>query len=126
MPISLHHMRAGDGSRWAVCQDGEWAQLGGTLADLLAGSLDRAVDVAATLELRGYGLEGGRLRPVRRRSRHDTRFRLVGAGLLLLTLAAALAGVGGFDAYPTVAVDTDPATLAFAALVALAGLAPLE
>jgi 2-dehydro-3-deoxy-D-arabinonate dehydratase len=42
MPISLHHLRAGDGSRWAVCQDGEWAELDGTLADLLAGPLDQA------------------------------------------------------------------------------------
>jgi energy-coupling factor transport system permease protein len=91
---------------------------------LLAGSLDRAVDVAATLELRGYGHGGGRLRPERRRSRYDVRFRLVGAGLLALTLAAALAGAGGFDAYPTVEIASDPATVAFAAIVALAGLAP--
>jgi len=91
---------------------------------LLAGSLDRAVDVAATLELRGYGHGGGRLRPERRGSRHDSRFRLVGAGLLALTLAAVLAGVGGFDAYPTVEIASDPATLAFAGLIALSGLAP--
>jgi 2-dehydro-3-deoxy-D-arabinonate dehydratase len=42
MPISLHHLRAGAGSRWAVCQDGGWAELDGTLADLLAGPVDRA------------------------------------------------------------------------------------
>ncbi|SDS67290.1 fumarylacetoacetate hydrolase family protein [Actinoplanes derwentensis] len=42
MPICLHHLRDGDGSRWAVCQDGAWAQFGGTLADLLAWPLDRA------------------------------------------------------------------------------------
>ena len=27
MPISLHHLRAGGASRWAVRQDGEWAGL---------------------------------------------------------------------------------------------------
>ena len=42
MPISIHHLRAGNASRWAVCHDGEWAELDGTLADLLALPLDRA------------------------------------------------------------------------------------
>lgn len=42
MPTSLHHVRAGAGSRWTVCQDGGRAELGGTLADLLAQPLDRA------------------------------------------------------------------------------------
>jgi 2-dehydro-3-deoxy-D-arabinonate dehydratase len=42
MPISLHHLRSGDGSRWAVCQDGGWSELDHTLADLLAVPLDRA------------------------------------------------------------------------------------
>jgi len=41
MPISIHHLRAGNASRWAVCHDGEWAELDGTLADLLALPLDR-------------------------------------------------------------------------------------
>jgi energy-coupling factor transport system permease protein len=91
---------------------------------LLAGSLDRAVDVAATLELRGYGRTLPRLREERRRSRFDARFYAVAAVLLLATLSAALGGLGGFDAYPSLAVDADPATLAFALLVTLTGLAP--
>ncbi|GAA3940096.1 fumarylacetoacetate hydrolase family protein [Actinoplanes auranticolor] len=50
MPISLHHLRDGDASRWAVCQDGEWGLLDSALADLLAVPLDQAravVDAAA-------------------------------------------------------------------------------
>ena len=50
MPISLHHLRDGDATRWAVCRDGEWGLLEGALADLLAVPLDRAravVDAAA-------------------------------------------------------------------------------
>lgn len=50
MPISLHRLRVGGGSRWAVCQDGAWAEIDHTLADLLALPLDRAreiVDAAA-------------------------------------------------------------------------------
>ena len=42
MPISLHRLRAGDGSRWVVHQDGAWGALDGTLADLLALPLDQA------------------------------------------------------------------------------------
>jgi 2-dehydro-3-deoxy-D-arabinonate dehydratase len=42
MPISLHHLRAGHGSRWAVRQDGGWAELDGTLAGLLALPLEQA------------------------------------------------------------------------------------
>ena len=55
MPISIHHLRAGNASRWAVRQDGEWAELDGTLADLLALPLDqaRAVVEAAAREAGG-------------------------------------------------------------------------
>jgi 2-dehydro-3-deoxy-D-arabinonate dehydratase len=42
MPISIHHRREGNASRWAVRQDGAWAALDGTLADLLAVPLDQA------------------------------------------------------------------------------------
>jgi energy-coupling factor transport system permease protein len=81
---------------------------------LLAGSLDRAVDVAATLELRGYSLpaprSSGRLRlssrsPVEsrgRRSRFNRRFILAAAFVGLGSLALRFSGVGGFDPYPTV------------------------
>ena len=55
MPISLHHLRAGDASRWAVCQDGKWGELDGTLADLLAlpCAQARAVVEAAAREAHG-------------------------------------------------------------------------
>ncbi|MCU7723943.1 fumarylacetoacetate hydrolase family protein [Actinoplanes sp. KI2] len=66
MTISLHRLRAGSASRWAVCQDGEWGELDGTLADLLALPLGqaRAVIEAAAREA-GAGLPGeDRLPPV--------------------------------------------------------------
>jgi len=55
MPISLHHLRAGNTSRWAVCHDGEWGELDGTLAGLLAVPLGqaRAVVEAAAREAGG-------------------------------------------------------------------------
>jgi energy-coupling factor transport system permease protein len=93
---------------------------------LLAGSLDRAVDVAATLELRGYGLGAPRLRGGGRRSRYDGRFYAVAAVLVVAAVAAKVAGVGDFHAYPTISVDLGAGTVALAALVLLAGLAPLR
>jgi energy-coupling factor transport system permease protein len=91
---------------------------------LLAGSLDRAVDVAATVELRGYGLDVPRGRRAPDRSRHDRRFYAVGLAVIALTVLGASLGAGGFDAYPAVRVGTGAGTVAFAALIALAGLAP--
>jgi energy-coupling factor transport system permease protein len=91
---------------------------------LLAGSLDRAVDVAATLELRGYGLEGPRVHRRREPSRYDRRFYCVAALVLTAGVAAALVGGDGFRTYPTVALTVGPATVALAVLVVLAGLAP--
>ena len=108
---------------------------------LLAGSLDRAVDVAATLELRGYGLDrrdGGRRRKLARLwlpggqqtrrlgSRFDRRFYLVAAVVLATAIAGETLGADGFDAYPSVQVSSGAETLAVAALVALSGLAPLR
>lgn len=92
---------------------------------IVAGSLDRSVDVAATLELRGYSLpavRGGR--PPLRRSRYDRVFYACAALVAGGGIAALLAGAGGFDAYPEIAIDTDPGTLALAASLPLAGLAP--
>ncbi|MFI5028438.1 MAG: energy-coupling factor transporter transmembrane component T family protein [Solirubrobacterales bacterium] len=91
---------------------------------LLAGSLDRAVDVAATIELRGYGLNAPRAAPIRERSRHGRRFYAVGLAVLAITIAGAIAGAGGFAAYPVITLGTGPGTVAVALLVALAGLAP--
>jgi energy-coupling factor transport system permease protein len=91
---------------------------------LVACSLDRAMDVAATLELRGYAL-GGRA-PVerRRRSRHDWRFVAGGVAIGVCGAAGLLAGAGGFDPYPEVALDVDAATLALAAALPLIAIFP--
>ncbi|MBS1878731.1 MAG: hypothetical protein JST31_04405 [Actinobacteria bacterium] len=93
---------------------------------LLAGSLDRSVDVAATLELRGYSLEAPRARQQRRRSRYDRRFYLVGAAVLLAAIVGKVAGADEFQSYPTIEVGLAAPTLAVAALVAASGLAPLR
>lgn len=91
---------------------------------LLAGSLDRAVDVAATLELRGYSLDAPRARSRRARSRYDRRFYAVAAAVLAAAIAGKLLGADDFQTYPSIEVGLGPATLAVAAIVALSGLAP--
>jgi energy-coupling factor transport system permease protein len=81
---------------------------------LVAGSLDRAIDVAATLELRGYARGAPRAAGSSRRSRHSWRFLAAGLAVVALSAAARVAGVGGFDPYPLVSIDADAMTWALA------------
>ena len=55
MPISLHHLRTGSDSRWAVRQAGGWGELDGTLADLLALPLDQARAAVEAAARRTHG-----------------------------------------------------------------------
>ena len=87
---------------------------------LVEGSLDRAVDVAATLELRGHSL-GIRPQSRRERSRDDLPLYLSGAAILMAAVAARIAGAGAFDTYPRISTETGPLTLALCAV--LIGLA---
>jgi energy-coupling factor transport system permease protein len=91
---------------------------------LVAGSLDRAVDVAATLELRGYARGAPRAAGRRKAGRHSWRFAFAGGLVLALTVAARIGGVGDFEAFPTVELDTGAATLALAAALPLAAAMP--
>jgi energy-coupling factor transport system permease protein len=90
---------------------------------LVAGSLDRALDAAATLELRGYGRGVPRRATRARHSRHSWRFAAAGLAIAALGIGARVAGAGEFEAYPLVSVEHDAATLALAAaLPAIAAL----
>lgn len=93
---------------------------------LLAGSLDRAVDVAATLELRGYSLDAPRAKNRSSRSRYDRRFYVTGAIVLAAAIAAKVLGADDFAEYPTIEIGTGSTTLAVSAVIALSGLAPLR
>jgi len=92
---------------------------------LVEGSLDRAVDVAATLELRGHSLAvspgGGR----DLRGRAPFALLLAAATAVVAAGAAALAaGAGGFDAYPRIELAAGPATLALCVALPLVALLP--
>jgi energy-coupling factor transport system permease protein len=97
---------------------------GRVLLATLARSLDRATDVAAALEVRGYA----RARPARAGrppwSRHDVRISGVAALVVGAAVAGKLAGVGGFNAYPSLSVAAGPAEVLLAILVAAAGALP--
>jgi energy-coupling factor transport system permease protein len=91
---------------------------------LLAGSLDRAVDVAATLELRGYSLDAPRARNRSSRSRYDRRFYAAGAAVLSAAIAAKLLGADTFSEYPSTGVGLGSGTLGLSTLLVLGGFAP--
>lgn len=91
---------------------------------LVAGSLDRSVDIASTLELRGYGLGIRSRLPRHARQPGEGLLLAAGVALLLLLAGAALAGLGSFDAYPTIAMDHDWATLAFAVALPVVAMVP--
>jgi energy-coupling factor transport system permease protein len=94
------------------------------LRRLVAGSLDRAVDVAATLELRGFAHGPPRAVGSRPTGRGSPRFAVAGVALAGAALAARIAGVGEMDPYPTVTIDADAGTIAFAALIPLLAALP--
>jgi energy-coupling factor transport system permease protein len=90
----------------------------------LAGALDRAVDVAAALEVRGYALGGRTARRAGPWSRHD--WRVAGAAALIGVgaIAGALAGVGTVEPYPSLQVETGGTEVALSALLVLIALSP--
>lgn len=90
---------------------------------LLAGSLDRAVDVAATLELRGYGLDARVARRRHARSRYDRRFYAIAAVLLTAAIAGKALGADDFQAYPQIELGAGPLTVALCGLLLLCGFA---
>jgi energy-coupling factor transport system permease protein len=90
-----------------------------------AGVLDRALDVAATLEVRGYGAARGRRRPARAPwSRHDLAFTASAILLVGVAVAARLAGWAPFMAFPLLRAPAGARTLTVAAVLLVAALAP--
>jgi energy-coupling factor transport system permease protein len=89
-----------------------------------AGMLDRALDVAAALEVRGYGAARRPPRGRRRWSRHDLAFLAAALGVLGIASAIRVGDLAHFGAYPALDLGVGlPGALACVALVACA-LAP--
>jgi energy-coupling factor transport system permease protein len=94
------------------------------LRAICAGALDRAGDVATTLEVRGYGTHG---RPERRRepwSRQDIAFAVSAVAILAIAIGGRAADLASFSAVPALDAPVGPGELALAAALAAAVLAP--
>jgi energy-coupling factor transport system permease protein len=103
--------------------DGPAARMA-VLRAVAGGALDRALDVAATLEVRGYGSArrgGGSGRPW---SRHDLAFAASAAAVAAVTIAARAVPLAAFDPYPQLGGAGVGETLAVAAVLAVCALAP--
>jgi len=94
------------------------------LGAVVGGSLDRAMDVAATLELRGFATARRAPRLWRPWSRHDIAFAASAAAILGLAVLGRLAGAASFSAYPALHMPVGAGTLALCAALIGAVLLP--
>ena len=89
-----------------------------------SGVLDRALDVAAALEVRGYA--SARRPQVTRRpySRHDIHFFAAAVAVFALAVAARVGGLAPFEAYPALHSPAGPGVLSVSAALAVCALLP--
>ncbi len=89
-----------------------------------SGALDRALDVAAALEVRGYGAARRPPRYRRPWSRHDLAFGVASIAIVVIAILSRAAGWAPFQAYPSLEAPAGvPEVAASLALIAFA-LAP--
>lgn len=95
------------------------------LSPLLAGSLERGLNVAEAMEARGYGGPRRTRAPERGMTRREWALTAVGASALVLVAAALLLGMTDFRYYDTLGDPWRPAAIAGAAALTalLAGAA---
>jgi energy-coupling factor transport system permease protein len=91
---------------------------------VVAGSLDRAMDVAATLEVRGFAAAPRAPRLRRPWSRHDLAFAATAFAILALALLGRLGGLAAFTAYPLVHVPFSAGLVVLCGALVLAALLP--
>jgi energy-coupling factor transport system permease protein len=114
--LALDARRIGEAQRCRPDPGGRLA----VMRAITANALDRSLDIAATLEVRGYGTAR---RPTRRRralSRHDLAFAASALALVALVLALR----PPFAFYPALEGSLGPSALVLAAALAVAVLAP--
>jgi energy-coupling factor transport system permease protein len=96
------------------------------LSAIVGSSLDRSMDVAATLELRGFAAERPRASGLRLPfSRHDRAFAVSAACVLALALVGAFTQMAPFTAYPLVRMPVSLATITLCVALPVALLFPL-
>ena len=119
--LSRDARRLSDAQR---CRSGPPATRVQLLRASTAGILDRALDVAAALEVRGYG--NARRSPRYRSpySRHDIAFLGAAAAVTALVLVARMANLVPFQAYPALRVPVPASEAALAVALVTCALAP--
>lgn len=90
----------------------------------LSGALDRAVDLAAALEARGYASARRPARAGAPWSRHDLRVAIAAGAVTVLAVAGVAIGAGAFDPYPELRLALGPAEGVLAGGLLLAASAP--
>lgn len=106
------------------CRAVQPASRGAVVRAVAAGALDRAVDVAATLEVRGYGAARRPPRGSAPWSRHDLGFAAAALAMVLLAAAAFAGGWEPFDAYPRFSAPVNGSVAILCAALAACALAP--
>jgi energy-coupling factor transport system permease protein len=130
LALRLVPVLAADGRRLAEalrCRPGAPSAGRGRVLVLraVAGSaLDRAIDVAATLEVRGYAAGHAAPRARTPWSRHDVAFAAAAVVLVALGAWALAAGAAGFDAYPRLRVAAGGREALLCAAILAAALLP--
>jgi energy-coupling factor transport system permease protein len=114
--------RIGDAQR---CRPGGSASRMTLVRAVAGNAMDRAIDVAATLEVRGYGAARSAVRRAPAPwSRHDLAFAASAVALVALLAGARIAGVADFAAYPLLSAELGVDEVALCAALLVAGLAP--
>lgn len=88
------------------------------------GMLDRALDVAAALEVRGYGAAHRPPRVRRPYSRHDLAFGGAAIAIVALTIAIRVFGLAPFQAYPSLHAPIGSRQMGAAVALLVAALLP--
>ncbi len=91
---------------------------------ITANALDRAVDVAATLEVRGYGASRRPPRVPRAISRHDLAFAASAFAIAVLAVVTSVLRLATVRFYPTLDIHTGLTQFALSAAFVLLAAAP--
>jgi energy-coupling factor transport system permease protein len=89
-----------------------------------SGVLDRALDVAAALEVRGYGVARRPPRSPRPLSRHDAAFMLSAVALVMVAAGARIGGLVPFQAYPSLRAPLNGGVVTVSVAVLACALLP--
>ena len=113
-------LRMGDAAR---CRPAPPSRLAVARA-ALSGALDRAVEVAAALEVRGYSVGGRPERSRRPWSRHDLRVAAAAVAIALTAIAFKVAAAGDAVVYPRIEIAFGPPEMLLCAVLLAAVALP--